>query len=83
MSEEARLDERTALSLKGVGITILGVIISVGATVGFGLGGPWWLRVASGLAVTLALVLVVKVASRGRRGPLTRLANWIIGAPNP
>lgn len=83
MSDEARLEKETALSLKGVGITILSVIASVGVSVGFGIGGPWWLRVAAGLAVVVALVLVVKVASQGRRGPLTRLANWVIGAPDP
>jgi hypothetical protein len=83
MGEDDRLSAQAALTLKGVGITILGVILSVGATIAFGLRGPWWARLLAGAATTVALATLVKFASRGRRGPLTRLANWIVGAPDP
>ena len=82
MSDERR-DPEIALALKGTGLTLLGVILSVGVTVGFSMAGPWWLRVLIGTAVTLGLAALVKLASGSRRGPLARLANWMVGAPDP
>lgn len=73
--------ERTprSLSLTTGGITLLGVLLSIGVSVALGISGPWWLRLASGIATTLALALVVKLGSSAGRGPLARLANWVIG----
>lgn len=73
--------ERTprSLSLTTGGITLLGVLLSIGVSVGFGISGPWWLRLASGIGTTLALAVVVKLGSSAGRGPLARLANWMIG----
>lgn len=73
--------ERTtrSLSLTTGGITLLGVLLSIGVSVGLGISGPWWLRLAAGIATTLALGLVVKLGSAAGRGPLARLANWMIG----
>jgi hypothetical protein len=81
MSEDRR-DAQTALTLKATGLTLLGVIVSIGVTVGFSLGGAWWARVLAGAGVTVALAVVVKLASGSRRGPLARLANWMVGAPD-
>ncbi len=53
----------------------------MGVTVGVGVSGPWWVRLLAGLATTLALGVVVKLGSSTGRGPLARLATWIIGAP--
>lgn len=50
-------------------------------TVGTGISGPWWLRLAAGLASTVALVAVVKFSTRAGRGPLARVAKWTINAP--
>lgn len=61
------------------GITLLGVMLSVAVSVGMGIHGSWWLRVLVGVAVVLTLALVVKLGTRAGRGPLARLANWIIG----
>lgn len=75
-------DERTtrSLSLTTGGITLLGVLLSIGVTVGMGLDGAWWARVLGGLATTLALGVVVKLGSSAGRGPLARMANWMIGS---
>ena len=78
---EDRREADTAITLKAAGLTLLGVIVSVGVTVGFGVPGPWWFRVLVGAAVTVGLAALVKLASGSRRGPLARLANWMIGAP--
>lgn len=69
-----------SLSLTTGGITVLGVVLSIGTTVGIGLSGPWYLRLGAGVAVTLLLVVVVKVGSNAGRGPLARLADWMIGS---
>ena len=76
----ARGQTDTSLSLTTGGITLLGVLLSIGATVGFGLSGPWYVRAAAGLAATVLLVIVVKVGTSTGRGPIARLAAWTIGA---
>jgi hypothetical protein len=71
----------TSLTLTTGGITLLGVLLSVGVTVGFGVSGPWWLRGLAGAGTTLALVVLVKLGTSSGRGPLARAANWVIGSP--
>jgi hypothetical protein len=75
-------DERTSrtLSLTTGGITLLGVLLSIGVTVGMGLDAAWWVRVLVGLATTLVLSVIVKLGSSAGRGPLARMAEWMIGA---
>lgn len=43
-------EERTSqtLSLTTGGITLLGVLLSIGVTVGMGLDAAWWVRVLVG-----------------------------------
>lgn len=75
--------DRTSMSvtLTAMGVTLLGVILSIGVTVGVGISGPLWLRLATGGASTVVLVAVVKLSTRAGRGPLARMAKWTIGAP--
>lgn len=70
-----------SLTMTTGGITLLGVLLSVGVSVGLGLSGPWWVRVLAGVATTVVLVVIVKLGSQAGRGPLARLAAWAIGAP--
>lgn len=69
----------TSLSLTTGGITLLSVLLSVGATVGFGIKEEWWIRVLAGVGTTLVLAVGVKLGTRAGRGPLARLAGWMIG----
>ncbi len=73
--------DRETLTLTTGGITLLGVILSIGVTVAFGLEAEWWLRLLAGVAISGLLVLVVKVATSSGRGPLARLARWTISEP--
>lgn len=68
------------LSLTTGGITLLGVLLSVGATVGFGIKGEWWIRALAGTATTLVLTIVVKLGTKAGHGPVARLALWVIGS---
>ena len=70
-----------SLSLTTGGITLLGILLSMGATVAFGIQGPWWIRVLSGMGTTVGLTVVVKLGTKSGRGPLARLARWVIGYP--
>ena len=70
----------TSLTLTTGGITLLGVLLSVGVSVGFGVTGPWWVRVLAGLGTTAVLMVAVKLWTASGRGPLARAANWIIGS---
>ncbi|HEV2075604.1 MAG TPA: hypothetical protein VGR10_05155 [Thermoleophilaceae bacterium] len=79
MADETPRSSRS-LSLTTGGITLLGVLLSIGVTVGLGLKGPWWLRLAAGALTTLVLALTVKLGTSAGHGPLARMANWIIGS---
>lgn len=68
-----------SLNLTTGGITLLSILLSVGVTVGFSLKGPWWVRVLAGVATVVGLVLAVKFGTAAGRGPLARLARWVIG----
>jgi len=70
----------TTLTLTTGGITLLGVLLSIGVTVGLGITGSWWVRLLAGLGTTCALVVVVKLGTSSGRGPLARLANWTISS---
>lgn len=74
--------ERTSrsLSLTTGGITLLGVLLSIGVTVGIGISAEWWIRILAGVATTLALSVIVKLGSSAGHGPLARMANWMIGS---
>lgn len=73
------MERSTRLSLETAGITLIGVIISIGLTVGFGLKTELWIRVIAGAATAGVLVVLVKMsASEG--AALRRAANWITRA---
>jgi hypothetical protein len=74
-------DDRTSrsLSLTTGGITLLGVLLSVGVSVGFGISAAWWVRVLAGIATIVVLIAGVKLGTASGRGPLARLAHWMIG----
>lgn len=80
MGDQERSDR--SLTLTTGGLTLLGVVLSVGVSVGFGVSGPWWLRLLAGAATVVGLVVLIKVGTGSGRGPLARLANWIIGRPS-
>lgn len=69
----------STLTLTTGGITLLGVLLSLGVTVGFGIGGDWWVRVLAGAATTAVLICAVKLGTSAGRGPLAQLARWTIG----
>ncbi len=81
MSGERDSGDRTSrsLSLTTGGLTLLGVLLSIGVTVAFGVEGRWWVRALAGVAVTALLVVGFKVGTASGRGPIARLANWVIG----
>ncbi len=66
------------LALQAAGITLLGVLASIGVTVAFGLQAHWSLRVLAGAATTAGLALAVNLLGT-RTNLLARLADWITG----
>ena len=68
-------------SLTSTGITLLGVLLSIGITVGLGIPSRWWIRLAAGAAVVVLLGLAIKLGSSDHRGLIARLANWIVNSP--
>ena len=67
-----------SLTLTTGGITLLSVLLGIGVTVGLGIGGAWWVRLAAGIVTTVVLGVAVKLGSKRGRGPLARLARWVI-----
>ena len=77
---ESADDRARARTLQGTAVTLIGVLASIGVTVGFGIPGPWWLRVTVGTATGVGLIVLVGIV--GRRTPLlTRLAAWLMEPP--
>jgi hypothetical protein len=67
------------LTLTTGGITLLGVLVSLGVTVAFGIKADWWIRILAGMATTALLVAVVKLgtsAGRGRPRRQARACSW-------
>lgn len=74
----ANSSEQGRLTLQAVGITLLGVLGSIGATVAFGVKGAWWVRIVAGIGTTVGLAVIVALLGT-RTNLLTRLADWITG----
>lgn len=58
-------------------MTLIGILLGVATTVGFGVGGDWWVRLLAGSATFGLLLVLVRTAAKPGRGPLARLARWI------
>lgn len=78
MADSRERTERS-LNLTTGGLTLLGVLLSIGVTVGAAVQDRWWIRVLVGVCTTVVLTLIVKLSSDAGRGPLARLADWVIG----
>ena len=70
--------DETKLALQAAGLTLVGVLLSIGVTVGMGLGGAWWVRLLAGAGTTVGLTLAVWFLGT-RTHLLARLAEWITG----
>lgn len=77
MNDESRTSR--SLTLTTGGLTLLSVLLSIGMTVAFGITADWWIRVLAGVGTTVLLAVGVKLGTASGRGPLARLANWMIG----
>jgi hypothetical protein len=78
--DEQQPREAEHRTLRSLGLTLLGVVLSISTTAAFGSPGPWWMRVGVGVATAFALLLVIKVSTdQGAQGPVVRLADWITG----
>lgn len=75
---QERLERSTRLTLEAAGITLLGVILSISLTIGFGIKAELPVRIAAGAVTAVGLVAVVKLGSS--QGALRRAANWITRA---
>jgi hypothetical protein len=50
----------------------------VALTVAFGIKGDWWVQMTVGIAVFMALLAAIKLGTRRGKGPLSKLAAWIV-----
>jgi hypothetical protein len=75
-------ERQAGSTLTAVGVTLLGIILSLAVSVGLGIRGTWWLRVGAGAATAILLVVTIKLGTRhGSRGLLARVARWILSGP--
>jgi uncharacterized membrane-anchored protein YitT (DUF2179 family) len=69
--------------MTSTGITLIGVWLSIGATVGMEIDAVWWVHVVAGVVAAMALRIVIRLAtSTGPRGLLARAARWNMSAPD-
>lgn len=79
-ASEAEELEEARQTRQSMGITLLALLLSIGLTVGFGVGGAWWVRVGAGAATIAVLGVVVKASSHGTSA-LRRFADWMTRTP--
>jgi hypothetical protein len=72
------MDARREIELESVGLTLLGIILSIGVTVALGVRGAWWLRILAGVGTVALLLALFGCLARPGRGPLSRLARWLM-----
>lgn len=63
--------------LDEVRLALLGVLLSIGFAVGFGVPGPWWVGGLSGVAATVIAAAVLR--SRRSERALARLMHSVLG----
>lgn len=69
-----------ARALRAIGVTLLGVVVSVAVSVGFGMSGPWWLRLSAGILSAVLLLAAIKAGTeQGSKGHVARVADWVTG----
>jgi hypothetical protein len=73
MSQAETEDGRQSL-----GITMLSVVLGVAVTVALGIQAEWWVRTLVGVGVFLLLMAAIKLGTRRGRGPISRLAVWML-----
>lgn len=79
MSEHgSELSHDMRLTLQAAGVTLLGVFLSIGVTVAFGVAQAWWIRLLAGVGTTVGLAVCVALLGT-RTSLLVRLADWITG----
>jgi hypothetical protein len=64
------------VTLEAVGLTLIGVLVNIGVTIGIAIHGAWFVRVGVGVAAPLLLALAIK-ATHARAGAMKRLADWL------
>jgi hypothetical protein len=57
-------------------LAVLGIIVPIGLTVGFGVSGPWWVRVAAGVGSVLIFGGLIRVG----RQPVMVTMHWLTDA---
>jgi uncharacterized membrane protein len=81
-SREDADERRQRITEVGVGITLVGVIVNMGLTIGFGLGSsPLYVRLP--LAFTAPVLLVGTLAYLTRRMRLLSTIPWWLTKPGP
>jgi uncharacterized membrane protein YccC len=75
MTDEPDADLPGDPALVETGLTLLGIGVSIGLTVGFGLNQVWWLDVVVGSVSALAFYALIWFLTR--RSLIRRLALWL------
>jgi hypothetical protein len=61
---------------EAIGLTLIGVLVNIGVTVGLAVSGAWYVSVGTGIAAPVVLVVVLKL-SHHHIGAMKRLADWL------
>ena len=77
--DSSPVETSTRLTLEATGITLMGVILSIGLTVALGLRSDLWVTLLAGAGSAGGLLVLVKLSS-SEGAALRRAANWITRA---
>lgn len=59
-------------------LAVLGILVTIGLTVGFGVGGPWWSKLAAGGGSFLLSALLIKLPTS--RHLMMSFMHWLTRA---
>jgi hypothetical protein len=62
-------------ALNDIRLAVLGILVTIGLSVGFGVPGPWWCQILAGVGA----VAVVCAAIRWLEHPLMTVMHWLTG----
>jgi hypothetical protein len=61
---------------EAIGLTLIGVLVNIGVTVGLAVNAVWYVSLSAGIAAPVVLVVALKLAHH-HIGAMKRLADWL------
>ena len=79
LTTTASLEKRLELGVDDISLAVLGILVSIGLSFGFGVPGSFWVKLIAGGGSFVAACALIKVQSS--RNVVVKFARWLTGPP--